>query len=343
MGKLMKAIVYTRYGPPDVLGLEEVEKPAPRDNEILIRIYATTVTSGDVRLRSFTVPPLFWLPARIALGFRKPKRTILGAEFAGEIESAGKDVNLFKRGDKVFGTTTGLSFGSYAEYICLPEKHLSTGKMLANNLVAIKPANMTCAEAAAVPVGGNTALHFLRKGNIQSGQEVLIYGDSGSIGTYAVQLAGHFGAKVTGVCSTTNVELVKSLGADKVIDYTKDDFTKSGRTWDIIFDTVGKTSFRRCKNSLKQKGIYLAAVTGLRELVQVLWTSITGGKKVIGGVANERTEDLIFLKGLVEAGKIKSVIDRSYPLEQIAEAHSYVDKGHKKGNVVITLQPNNKT
>ena len=327
----MKAIVYTKYGPPDVLELKEVAKPIVKDNEILVKVYATTVTSGDSRLRSFTVPALFWLPARIMLGLRKPKRTILGHELAGEIESVGKDVKLFKKGDQIFGTTTGLSFGAYAEYICLPEEWGA-------GVVAIKPVNMTYEEAAAGVIGGLTALHFLRKGNIQSGQTVLIYGASGSIGTYAVQLAQYFGAEVTGVCSTTNLELVKSLGADKVIDYTKEDFANNGQTYDIIFDTVGKISFSRSKRSLKQKGIYLAAVTELPTVVQMLWTSMIGSKKVIGGVANERTENLLFLKELIETGKMKSVIDRHYPLEQTAEAHRYVDKGHKKGNVMIKIK-----
>jgi len=329
----MKAIVYTKYGPPDVLQLKEIEKPTPRDNEVLIRVYATTVTAADYRIRSFTVPIEFWLPARIAFGLIRPKNPILGTELSGEIEAIGKDVKLFKKGDQVFGID-GSGFGAYAEYICRSEK----------GVLAKKPANMTYEEAAAVPFGAHTALFFLRdKANIQSGQKILIYGASGGVGTAAVQLARYFGADVTGVCSTTNLELVKSLGADKVIDYTKEDFTKSGETYDIIFDTVGKTSFSRCKNLLKQKGIYLATVFGLKELVHMLWTSMIGSKKAIYTVATERTEDLIFLKELIEAGKIKPVIDRRYPLEQTAEAHRYAEKGHKKGNVVITLEYNNKT
>ncbi|MEA3439717.1 MAG: NAD(P)-dependent alcohol dehydrogenase [Chloroflexota bacterium] len=334
----MKAIVYTQYGPPDVLQLKEVEKPTPKDNEILIRIYAATVTAGDVKMRSSTFPLFFWLPARIMFGLRKPKNPILGMELSGEIEAAGKDVKRFKECDQVFGTTTGLSFGSYAEYICIPEEPLSTG-MLGANAVVLKPTTMTYEEAAAVPIGGLTALHFLRKGDIQSGQKILIYGASGSVGTFAVQLAKYFGAEVTGVCSTTNLELVKSLGADKVIDYTKEDFSKSGETYDVIFDTVGKSSFSDCKRSLKKNGFYLEALMKMSNLLRGLWTSI----KVIGGGASETKEDLNFLKELIEEGKIKSVIDRHYPLEQTAEAHRYVDQGHKKGNVVITVEHDNKS
>jgi len=330
----MKAIVYTKFGPPEVLQLKEVGKPIPRDNEVLIRVYATAVTAQDVRIRSLRVPTSYWLIARIIFGFRKPKRTILGSDLAGEIESVGKDVKRFKKGDQVFGSTGGLSFGAYAEYVCLPE----------DRPVAIKPANMTYEEAAAVPFGGYTAMHFLRHmAHIQSGQKVLIYGASGSVGTITVQLAKYLGAEVTGVCSTTNLELVKSLGADEVIDYTKEDFTKSDETYDIIFDTVGKSSFSGCVRSLKKKGIYLQDVAALARSLQGLWTSMTSSKKVIGGTASDRTEYLIFLKEIIEAGKIKSVIDRRYPLEQIAEAHRYVDKGHKKGNVVITLEHNSKT
>ncbi|MFC1724906.1 NAD(P)-dependent alcohol dehydrogenase [candidate division KSB1 bacterium] len=329
----MKAIVCTKYGSPDVLQVGEVEKPVPGDNEVLVKIYAATVTAGDVRIRSFSVPLLFWLPFRIALGLRKPKKTILGVEFTGKIESAGKDVKLFKEGDEVFGSSPWMSFGCYAEYICLPE----------DGVLAIKPANMSYEEAAPVPFMGIGALFFLRKGNIQSGQKVLIYGASGAVGTYAVQLAKYFGAEVTGVCSTTNLEMVKSLGADKVIDYTKEDFTKSGETYDVIFDTVGKSPYSGCLRSLKKKGFYLLADQGLSQMVRGLWTSMTSSKKVIGGTASAKTEDLIFLKELIEAGKLKSVIDRRYPLEQIAEAHRYVDKGHKKGNVVITLEHSDKT
>lgn len=328
----MKVVICTKYGSPEVLQLKEVEKPVPKDNEVLIEVHATTVTSGDVRVRSFTVPLSYWLFARIALGLRKPKNPILGSELAGEIEAVGKDVKLFKKGDQIFAYT-GHNGGAYAEYLCMPE----------NGCLAIKPANVTFEEAAAIPFGGNTALHFLRQGNIQSGQKVLIYGASGAVGTYAVQLAKYFGAEVTGVCSATNLELVKSLGADKVIDYTKEDFTISGETFDVIFDAVGKSYFSGCMRSLKNEGIYLQAVATPALSVRMRWASMTSSKKLIGGTATPKTENLIFLKELVEAGKIKPVIDRCYSLEQIADAHRYVEAGHKKGNVVITVGHNNRT
>ena len=326
----MKAIVCVKYGSPDAMQLKEVEKPTPKANEVLIKIYATTVTSADIRIRK--ADPF---PVRFFYGFARPKNnTILGSELAGEIEAVGENVKQFKAGDQVFAGA-GISLGANAEYICLPEA----------GAVAIKPTNMTYEEAAAIPFGATTALIFLKdKGKIQSGQEVLIYGASGAVGMAAVQLAKFFGAQVTGVCSTAKLELVKSLGSDNVIDYTKEDFTQNGKTYDIIFDTSGKSSFSGCLSSLKNNGIYLRAVhINLLPILRGLWTSITSSKKVIGGVAIERKADLIFLKELIEMGRMKSIIDRRYSLEQTAEAHRYVEQGHKKGNVVITVVQSSKT
>jgi NADPH:quinone reductase-like Zn-dependent oxidoreductase len=334
----MKAIVYTKYGSPEVLQLKEVEKPTPKDNEVLIRVYATTVNYGDLLARNFKntspgefhMPFLFWLLARLDFGLSQPRKNILGSEFAGEIESVGKDVKRFRKGDQVFGYR-GQSMGAYAEYLCLPE----------DGMVALKPANMTFEEATVVPYGAIMALNLLRKVNIQPGQKVLVNGASGGIGSAAVQLAKYFGADVTGVCATLRLEFVKSLGADKVIDYTQEDFTQSGETYDLIFDILGKSSFSRCKSALKQNGRYLLASFKLKQLLQMLWTGVIGSKKVICALSAERAEDLTFIKALVEAGKIKSVIDRRYPLEQTAEAHRYVETGHKKGHVVIIVAHNN--
>ena len=302
----MKAIVATKYGGPEVLQLKEVQKPTPKDNEILIKVHATTVTAGDHRMRSFDVPPMFWLPARISLGFSKPKQPIYGMELAGVVEAIGKNVTRFKPGDQVFASTLTENFGAHAEYKCLRE----------DAMVAIKPANIRFDEAAAFPIGATTALRMLRKGNIERGQKVLIYGASGSVGTYAIQLAKYFGAEVTGVCSTSNIEMVKSLGADHVIDYTKEDFSVVEARYDVIFDTLAKFPKAQYSKVLAPNGTYVSMAR--------LSTK-------------EGMENLLFIKDLIEAGAIKAVIDRCYPLELTADAHRYVDAGHKRGNVVITV------
>lgn len=312
----MKAAVYTKYGPPEVLQVREVPRPIPKDNQILVKIRATTVTSGDCRMRK--ADPFL---VRFFAGLVRPKRTILGSDVAGEVEAVGKDVRRFKPGDRVFGG----GIRTYAEYTCLKE----------DGPRAFKPANVTFEEAAAIPWGGGCSLYFLRSGGIRPGQKVLIYGASGSLGTAAVQLAKYFGAEVTGVCSTANLELVKSLGADKVIDYTKEDFF-SPATYDLIYHTVGKISFSRSLKSLKDGGSYVSALS-IFPFVRRLWAALAGRKKVVGGIAKVKAEDMAFLKDLVEAGKLRPVIDRRYPLDQIAEAHRYADIGHKKGNVVITV------
>ena len=326
----MKAILHTQYGPPDLLQFKEVDKPAPKDNEVLIKIYAATVSTGDCNVRNFTFVTKSMRPiAKLMFGIGKPwKERVLGTELAGEVESVGKDVKKFKAGDRVVAST-GMAGGGHAQYACLPEK----------GALVIKPDSLSWEEAVAIPFGANTALYFLRDlGKIQAGQELLIIGASESIGSAGVQLAKHFGATVTAVCSGANMEMVKSLGADKVIDYTKENFTKNGKTYDLILDIVGATTFDRCKKSLKPRGVFLQNIMGLADLVRVLWTSITGRKKIKGGVAMENLERMNFTVELATAGKLKAVIDRSYPLERIAEAFKYVEQGHKKGNVVIAVE-----
>jgi len=317
----MKAIVYTQYGSPEVLQLKEVEKPLPKDNEILLSVKATAVNSGDWRLRK--ADPF---GVRLFFGLMKPKINILGSVFSGEVESVGKDVTLFKIGDKVFGHTD-MRFGAYAEYICLPE----------NGTLALKPNSLTHPEAAVIPFGGTAALHFIKKAAIQPGKRVLINGASGAVGSAAVQLAKYFGANVTGVCSTANIDLVKSLGADSVIDYTKEDFTKNNETYDLIFDTVNKISFSGSLKSLNKNGLLILSAAGMSEMLQGFWTSMTSSKKVMTGVISHTAEDIGFLKKLIEMEKLKPVIDKTYPLEQVGDAHAYVEKGHKKGNVAISV------
>lgn len=318
----MKAVFYTMYGAPEVLGIRDVEKPVPNDNQVLVKVHAAAVSITDTYFRKGD--PFI---TRLFVGLSKPKNNIPGVELSGKVESVGKDVTLFKPGDPVYGSTS-TDFGAHAEYKCLPEQ----------GALAIKPANASYGEAAAVCDGGLTALTFLKeKAKIQNGQKILINGASGSVGSYSVQLAKYFGAEVTGVCSGANVEMVKSLGADYVIDYTKEDFTRGGKTYDIIFDTVGKSSFSRSKPALKPKGLYLSTVLKFTVIMQMLRTSLVGSKKAIFATTNHSRENLDYLRDLMEAGKIKSVIDKTYPMDQIAQAHAYVETGHKKGNVVITL------
>ena len=327
----MKAIVCTKYGPPEVLEFREVGKPAPKADEILVKIHATTVTAADFRMRSFTIPAGFWLPARLAIGLRKPRKPILGVELAGVVESIGKDVKRFRAGDAVFAAALQ-GFGAYAEYKCLPE----------NGPISIMPSNIGFEEAAAIPIGGRTALHYLKKIGLPKGpkgRKILIYGASGSVGTYAVQLAKYFGAEVTGVCSTANLELVRSLGADKVIDYTAGDFSRDGAAYDFVFEAVDKGSFAACMRSLKKDGIYINVTAPLPSL-EMLWARIGKRRKLLlGESASEKADDLVFLKERVEAGDLKVVIDRRFPFERMIEAHRYVDLGHKKGNVAVTVAP----
>lgn len=325
----MKAAVYSRYGPPDVLRIEDVETPVPKDNEVLVRTHAATVCAADWRFRK--AEPFF---IRFMNGLWRPKKIrVLGIEFAGTVQSVGTAATRFSAGDQVFGAT-GFTFGAHAEYVCVPE----------DALVATKPDNMTFEEAAAVMFGAVSALYFLRKTEVHAGQNVLIYGASGSVGVFAVQLAKHLGARVTGVCSTANLELVKSLGADEVIDYTKDDFSKAGRVYDVVLDTVGKSGFSRSLKALKRGGFYalVAASGGVWSMIGVIlrgrWSSITGAARVIGGVARAAPGDQLFLKALIEAGQLRTVIDRRYPLAQIAEAHRHAEAGHKRGHVVIVLE-----
>jgi NADPH:quinone reductase-like Zn-dependent oxidoreductase len=322
----MKAVVYERYGPPEVLQVKEVEKPVPKENEILIKIHATTVTSGDRRERSLDVPPGFGLITRLVMGITRPRRAILGTELAGEIESVGTDVRKFKTGDRVFAST-GLGMGCYAEYRCMPE----------NGPVALMPPNLTYDEAAPLSFGGLTALDFFRRGKLKAGENVLINGASGAVGTAMVQLAVYFGTEVAGVCSTGNMELVRSLGAKHIIDYTNKDFTRNGETYDVIVDTVGTAPFSRVKYSLKERGRLLLVLADLPDILKIPWVSMTSNKKVIAGPAAERVEDISLLAQLAASGRFKAVIDRRYPLDRIVEAHRYVDTGRKKGNVVITV------
>jgi len=330
----MKAVICEKYGPPEVLSLSDIEKPVPGDNEILIKVYASTVNAADCNIRGLSyIPDGLGLVAKLMLGFSGPKKRITGSVISGEVESVGKDVTSFKPGDQVFGT--GPELGAYAEYACRPE----------NGAIVKKPGNLDYVDAAVVPYGALTALYFLREmAKIKSGQKILIKGASGGVGVYAVQLSHYFGAEVTGVCSRANLEFVKSLGADRVIDYMTEDFTEIDEKWDIIFDiVVGTTSFSRYRNSLNPGGYYLAVAGGLKDMAMMIWTSITGGKKVLfgGGASCEKKENLNFIKELIETGKLKPFVDRVFTLEQIVEAHRYAESGNKRGNIAITVEHKN--
>jgi NADPH:quinone reductase-like Zn-dependent oxidoreductase len=322
----MKAIVCTRYGPPEVLKLRNVDKPVPRDNQLLVKVRASTVTAGDCELRSFRIPPSFWIPMRIMVGIRKPRNLILGQELAGTVEAVGARVTQFKEGDDIFAPTS-VRFGAHAEYICLS----------ASAAIAVKPESLSFEDAATVPVGGLNALHFLRKAEIQPGEDVLINGAGGSIGTIAVQLAKYYGARVTAVDSAGKLDMLQSIGADNVIDFAREDFTRSGKTYDVILDVVGKSPYSRTIQTLNARGRYLLANPRLTHVVRGLWTSRRSGKKVLPGLASYSSQDLLFLTSLIETGNVTTVIDRSYPLEQTADAHRYVDSGSKTGSVVITI------
>ena len=325
----MKAVLHTRYGPPDLLQFKEVDKPTPRDNEVLVAIHATTVSTGDCNMRNFTFVTRSMLPfAKLMFGIGRPwKARVLGTELAGEVESVGKGVKKFKKGDRIVAST-GMAGGGHARYACLPE----TGALV------LKADSLSWEEAVSIPFGANTALYFLRDlGKLEAGQQLLIIGASGSIGSASVQLAKHFGATVTAVCSGANIDMVTSLGADRAIDYTKDDFTTKADTYDVIFDIVGATTFRRCRHALKPHGVLLQNIMGFTGMAGILWTAIVGGQKLKGGVAMENPARMSFIADLVAAGKLKPVVDRSFPLERIAEAFKHVERGHKKGNVVITV------
>jgi len=330
----MKAIIYETYGPPEVLKLVEIEKPVPKENEILIRNRAASVNYGDIIARNFkdvspgkfNMPFLFWIMARVFFGFTKPKVKILGSEYSGEVEAVGKSVTKFKVGDKVFGYR-GQSMGAYAEYLVVPE----------NSVVALKPENIKYEEAAAIPGGSMVALFILRKLNIQKGQKILINGASGGNGNFAVQIAKNYGAEVTGVCGTNRVDFVKALGADKVIDYTKEDFTMNGEKYDIILDVLGRTGFSKCKNSLAENGKYVLVSFKVKQLLQMMWTSFFSSKKVVCVLSPQKLEDLLDINKMIEEGKLKSILDKTFTKEQAADAHRYVEQGSKKGNVVISI------